>query len=437
MNRHNRHGRNKNRNNNNHNNNNNNNNNNAPSGPAAKLRPCKNFTGGGTIGNLPACNNPNCNFAHIVKCHKKLVINTNSNQTTPCPSACISSSPTIQIFTGSHDGHWRLWDASNNFSKVHEEKVGSKVNTVVQSGGWLFVGYDGIYDSRSMDGSCLGAGGGGGGGHNNKTEFTVGHVMAYPLSPSGPGVPFHIGSMARYASAGSIKSIVAGGEGSSTVVVATGSDGLGRVWGQENGAWRCKSVLSGHVREVTGLVISGGHLWSCGTDAQIRIWDMGCGECKHVIPASSTNNSNNNNNNQQVGGGDGHCGPVTCLESFVMQGENYVVSGSLDGTVKIWDSKAQLQATESQGQGVVSMTSLEDTGGNMVLVIGMEKGNMMVRHLPSFMNLFTLDARYTFGHNGAVRCLFKGPSNTFYSTGEDGIVLVWQLVANLAGMIQG
>ncbi|GMI47806.1 hypothetical protein TrCOL_g536 [Triparma columacea] len=83
------------------------------------------------------------------------------------------------------------------------------------------------------------------------------------------------------------------------------------------------------------------------------------------------------------------------------------------------------------------MASLSDTGSNMVLVIGLEKGNIMVRHLPSFMNLFTLDARYTFGHNGPVRSVVKGPSNTFYTTGEDGMVLVWQLVDNIAGMIQG
>jgi len=120
-----------------------------------------------------------------------------------------------------------------------------------------------------------------------------------------------------------------------------------------------------------------------------------------------------------------------------MQGEDYVVSGSLDGTVKIWDGKATLQATESQGQGIVSLASLEDPGNNMVLVIGLEKGNIMVRHLPSFMNLFTLDARYTFGHQGAVRTVVKGPSNTFYTGGEDGVVLVWQIVGDIAKMISG
>ncbi|GMH64398.1 hypothetical protein TrRE_jg3068 [Triparma retinervis] len=384
------------------------------------MRPCKNFTGGGTaIPNLSPCSNPNCNFAHIVKCHKRL---QTASQATPCPKVCIQAEPSIQIFTASHDGAWRVWDASNNFTKVHEEKVGSKVNTVVVEGGWLFVGYDNVYDSTMQDG---GAGGEGG---SKATCFTVGQIMGYPLSPSGPGIPFHIAPMARYASAQSITSIVASGTGNDCVVVATGCDGMGRVWKIANGAWSCASVLSGHVRDVTGLAISGGHLWSCSTDCQIRIWDMGQGQCSHVIQAAK---------GQGQGQGDGHKGPVTCLEGFTMQGENYVVSGSLDGTVKIWDGKATLQATESQGQGVLSMASLEDTGSNMVLVIGLEKGNIMVRHLPSFMNLFTLDARYTFGHSGPVRSVVKGPSNTFYTTGEDGIVLVWQLVANIAGMIQG
>ena len=139
--------------------------------------------------------------------------------------------------------------------------------------------------------------------------------MGYPLNPSGPGLPFHLAPMALYASAQPVTSICASGLGNDCVVVATGQDGMGRVWKLVGGAWACNMVLSGHVREVTGLAISGGHLWSSSVDCQIRIWDMGQGLCKHVITAKGG------------GGGDGHGGPVTCLEGFVMQGENYVVSG--------------------------------------------------------------------------------------------------------------
>jgi len=185
----------------------------------------------------------------------------------------VKAEPSIQIFTGSHDGAWRLWDAGGGFNKVHEEKVGLKVHKVVSTTSWLFVAYDRVYDATMATGE--------GAGNNKATNYVVGSIMGYPLNPSGPGVPFHLGPMALYASGQSVKTMVAAGEGNACVVVATGGDGMGRVWGIDAaGVWRCKSVLSGHVREVTGLAFSGGHLWSCGTDAQIRIWDMGSGEVR-------------------------------------------------------------------------------------------------------------------------------------------------------------
>ena len=254
------------------------------------------------------------------------------------------------------------------------------------------------------------------------------------MNPQGPGVPFHISPTAKYASPQPIKSVVCAGEGEQVTVIASGFDALGRVWVRQGGNWVCKSVLTGHVREVTSLLISGAHLWSSSVDRTIRIWDMSTAQCSHVIPGAPSSDYGGGNLNNNNGNGDqpvGHSSAVTCLAGVNIEGQDYVLSGSLDSSVKIWDSTANHLATETHGQGVLSMATLTDPGGNHLLVVGLEKGNIMVRHLPSFMNLFTLDLRYTFGHVGAVRCIKAGPQNTFYTSGEDGKVFVWHMVGDV------
>ena len=60
----------------------------------------------------------------------------------------------------------------------------------------------------------------------------------------------------------------------------------------------------------------------------------------------------------------------------------------------------------------------------------------MVRHFPSFTNLFSLDTRYTFGHAaGPVRTIVHGPSQTFFTGAEDGKVYVWQIQGDVGALL--
>ena len=157
---------------------------------------------------------------------------------------------------------------------------------------------------------------------------------------------------------------------------------------------------------------------------------------------SSTNGVDGSGGGQGSSGGaisslnQGHSQAVTCATSVTMNGEFYALTGSLDTTVKAWDGNANLQITEGHGQGVYALETVVDTGGNTLLIVGLEKGNIMVRHFPSFTNLFSLDTRYTFGHaQGPVRTITKGPSQTFFTGAEDGRAFVWQIAGDVAAMV--
>ena len=94
-------------------------------------------------------------------------------------------------------------------------------------------------------------------------------------------------------------------------------------------------------------------------------------------------------------------------------------------------------ASESHGDGVVCMALVADQKANPVLLVGLENGKIMARNVlqtpktPAFCLLFSLSARYTAGHEGAVTCICGGPQSTFYSGGSDGKLLVWQIAGDL------
>ena len=71
--------------------------------------------------------------------------------------------------------------------------------------------------------------------------------------------------------------------------------------------------------------------------------------------------------------------------------------------------------------------------------MGLESGDIMIRSIlqsasgqtPAFCLLVKLSNKYTKSHDGAVRAIRAGPSNTFYTAGDDGKVNVWQIAAEL------
>jgi len=342
---------------------------------------------------------------------------------------------TIKIFTGSHDGFWRLWNTSGGqFVKEFEHNLssgGGKVECLQVASNFLFCGFEAV--SLSLP------------------NVPVGMIHAWNLAnPTAPPLEFHMQTgLLPYAHATCVTTLVV--HGGDTLISGCRS-GVVRIWkfNATSNAFELQQTIHGHAREITGIVVVESMLWTSSIDGSIRLWDLNSttGECKFVITKDA-----------KAGTGSGHAQAVTGLLACPMPNMGtFVLSSSLDGTIKAWNgTNGECVASEEHGgAGVVSM-ALSDGGAAgattppaaaggatppassvPILLIGLDNGNIMMRNLvqtsksPAFSLILTLSPQYSTGHNnGPVKTIVAGPSGTFYSGGADGKMLVLQIVADL------
>lgn len=279
-------------------------------------------------------------------------------------------------------------------------------------------------------------------------------IHAWNLAtPNDPPLEFHMQpNLIPYAHPTAVKKLMVV-EGQK--IISGSKDGSIKLWTFEppsatnpKGGFMLTQNILGHAREITGLVDVGSMLWSCSTDGSIRIWDMAKpgAPCQHCISMSSSNDNKNvnsqngqNNNSNNNNNGPGHTNAVTGLVKFTSSAGNFVLSCSLDGTVKAWNGgTGQCVASEQHGEGVVTMSMIGDMNGKQCLLLGCESGTMFIRNLEptakvqqAFTTLVHLSNENAQIHHGAVRSLCQGPAGTFYTSGDDGKVLVYQVTADI------
>jgi WD40 repeat protein len=235
-----------------------------------------------------------------------------------------------------------------------------------------------------------------------------------------------------------------------------------RTWHYDGGnnKFVLQHTLSGHAGEITGLttISPGGNgtagrsppiLWSGSTDRSIRLWDLTTENCQFLITSESgattdgsggapTPNAGGSSTAQGQGQGQGHTEAITSLLALESPAGNFVLSSSLDGSVKAWNgSNGTCMASEMHGEGVVSMALATDPKGNPLLLLGLQEGIIMCLSVlqtpttPAYSFLFALMPRYTIGHAGPVKSIEAGPASTFYTGGNDGKLLIFQITADL------
>ena len=403
---------------------------------------CRNFISTGNCTHAGGCS-----FNHVIQMHKTISnsdpdtstsnANTNSydrgynaqqKKLHPTSDVALWNDPaagTLKIFTSSHDGHWRLYNTASGFTKEVQHNMGGKINKVMVESNFLFSGFEGT--SVKVPG------------------VKVGMIFAWNLgTPGDPPIELHMHETAPYAHASGVTCFITKGD----MCVSGGRDCVIRIWkydatanGAKGGFKLLKSIF-GHAGEITGLVIVGTMLWSCSTDMTIRLWDSGADwECKYLITQSTqgtaTAPSTPQANGQQASGV-GHTDAITGLIQFESPAGNFVLSSSLDGSVKVWNSaNGECLSTTDHGVGIVCMAISADTKGNAILLLGTAYGKIMIRSLSQTAKarpmcfLCSIDYRYSnCGHEGPVKSIIAGPSNTFYSAGDDGKLIVWQITGD-------
>jgi WD40 repeat protein len=424
-----------------------------PSGVQARILPCKSWL---STGQCP--HGHECKFGHVCQLHASIdaggyavadanaASNTNANrqgynQQQQQQRAAVSSvalwdtNGLIQIFTGSHDGFWRLWNASSGFQKEFECSVGQRVHCLHVYNNVLYCGMEALQLST--------------------TNATVGMLHAWNLQqPNVPPLEAQVdASFLRYAHNQAVTALAV----HDAATFVTGSrDGSIRVWTLRNGAFRVTASMPGHAREVTGLVVVAKEapqatsavvpppnsaaqllLWSSSVDGSIRIWDMESGACQYSIMSGQPQLQQQ----QLPSAVPPQATPapaVTALESFHSPSGTFVLSASLDGSIQVWKgTTGECVASETHGEGVVCMAIVRDATNTELVMVGLESGNIVCRNLVqtakarAFEAIFVLTASRNVGHTDAVKCIVPGPQATFYSGGNDGKLMVWQINGDL------
>lgn len=440
------------------------------------IRPCSNWTKTGTCPH-----NDGCSFGHIVQLHAVVDAsnpklppqqqqnqhynnNTNynkngqNNQQQQQQLHDVSSisiwdqNGIIKIFTGSYDGFWRLWNTTGgNFIREFESHMNGKVYCTRVVNHFLFCAFEAI--------------------HRSIPDVSVGMVHIWNLQqPSIPPLELHINDMfLQYCSGQAITAldvfsthatentntndVTAGGD--NAPIIGTGSkDGSIRIWSFRDGKFQLTTTMVGHAREVTGIVLlpQQNTVWSCSTDACIRIWNLQTGDCQYCITRDTPPGPPGSPQPQppvvpngvppQQPTGIGHTHAVTALIAFPTPTGTFILSSSLDHTIKVWNaSSGECVGNEYHTDGVVSICIGKDLKQNSILLIGLENGNIQCRALipppnsttitKAFQMIFTLSNRFTAGHDGPVKCIVSGPASTFYSGGTDGKMMVFSFTGDL------
>jgi len=422
---------------------------NTPSGPKPLIGLCRYFAKNG------ACHDNRCNFSHDIKAVTSIENSDrlpqqskhkyNNQEYHPSSDVTLwndsaSTPPALKIFTSSHDGCWRLYNTSTGTPtpEIKHRMGDGPIDILTVESDCLFCGFEGA--SAKVPGS------------------NVGMIFCWNLRAPGDA-PMELTmhpDLSPYAHNGRVSSFLTGmGE----FCVSGGRDGVIRIWkftiNGGKGGFSLVKECCGHVGEVTGLVIVGGMLWSCSTDATIRLWDAGGGgaggsggsgtsvgmgswECKYLITKDTP--PSGNPPQSSATSGVGHNLAITALLPFESPAGSFVLSSSLDGAVKVWNStNGECMSSTNHGMGVVCMAISSDIKSNPILLCGTESGKIMVRMILQTAKtkepmrlLCSLDASYiNVGHYGPVKRIKPGPGNTFYSVGTDGQLIVWQILGDL------
>ncbi|XP_053310109.1 F-box and WD repeat domain containing protein 10B [Spea bombifrons] len=150
---------------------------------------------------------------------------------------------------------------------------------------------------------------------------------------------------------------------------------------------------AGSVR-VVHLCEEEGSLFTGGYDIGIRQWDLTSGVCVRVY--------------------NGHMKTVTCLDVH----KNYLVSGSKDHLVKVWNITTGKCPKTFKHENAVFAVKINER----YVVGGCEKGLVKVWHLESGTLIKTLT-----GHQGRIKCLFLDQWH-LVSGGMDGNAIAWSMV---------
>ncbi|CAI0457396.1 unnamed protein product [Linum tenue] len=185
-------------------------------------------------------------------------------------------------------------------------------------------------------------------------------------------------------------------------------DGGSSSTGEQQGSnpFQPAAALNGHTSAVISIEVGGGgKLFSGSMDGTIKVWDIKTLQCIQTIEK-------------------GHDSAVMSLLCY----SDFLLSCSLDQKIKVWaatgeDGRFEAVYTHEEGHGAISMCGVEDMDGKPVLLCSWNDDSVGLYELPSFAEKGRMYAK------GEVRSIKGGPGGLVFTGDATGLVTVWKLAA--------
>ncbi|KAL1495631.1 hypothetical protein AB1Y20_016498 [Prymnesium parvum] len=280
-----------------------------------------------------------------------------------------------QFFSGSLDATVKVWSWEAGFQCVHTVSAGAPVECILSLDSWLFAGtaattgaggvVNGVVRVWHMD--------------NGFEQTLEGHQDIFTLAQGG-------------------------------VYLFSGGDDMGvKTWQYANDKFEPLINLTGHTAPIQDMKVVGNALISADRTGNVIFWDLATGQQTNALQTGHTNN---------------------LLALWVE--DTCLFTSALDGVVKVWDAAGTLLFEQSvtnqshQPSGITAMLVTSDAAENSVLVTACSDKALKMWLMPTFDKRGILNTRV--GHSDCVRCLAKGPGNSFFSGSMDHTIIVWEFM---------
>lgn len=191
------------------------------------------------------------------------------------------------------------------------------------------------------------------------------------------------------------------------LIISGDRNGTIRLWKFANGLFGHVGVLFGHARTITEMACVGNLLYSASDDQCINLWQLAEGK-GHMQMIHST---------RKQSGVNLHGATVNCLINYDCRKDRqrYVISGSFDKTIKLWNASNMICAKSVDARTVVvSMRVVCGADNNDVLICGARDGALICYALPDL----------------AFRGIQKKPNGRSFSKGSRNILTDLQMLSN-------